>query len=111
VNCWRFNLVRVQVAKYLTADANNSIEQIVNTLTPQGVVVMIEAHDRTGSFYEGADLTNLANYYRNLAITYKNNPYVWFDVMNEPGSNQQTAPDRAHVMKQAIETNHVDHAA
>ena len=38
-------------------------------------------------FRSGKDLEKLKEYYKNLAQKYKNNCYVWFDIMNEPGNN------------------------
>jgi hypothetical protein len=91
VDCWKFNLVRVnsflftdeqQWAQYTD---NNNLDAIVNAFTSRGVVVLFEAHDRIGSYYTGSDLTTLVNWFTNLATRYRNNPYVWFDVSNEPG--------------------------
>lgn len=91
VDCWAFNLVRVN--SFLFTDeqpwpqvnVNNDLDAIVNTFTQRGIVVVFEAHDRIGSYYQGEDLAALVNWYIDLANRYKDNPYVWFDVMNEPG--------------------------
>ncbi|MDM9383863.1 cellulase family glycosylhydrolase [Chlorogloeopsis sp. ULAP01] len=97
-SCWNFNLVRVNswlfsagVRQYTS---NNDIDKIVRTFTSRKIVVMFEAHDRTGGFYEGSDLTKLVDWYRTLAKKYRNNPYVWFDVMNEPGTHKYDATAR-----------------
>lgn len=90
-NCWNFNLVRVNSflftgqVPYTQYDVNNNLDEIVNAFTERGIIVVFEAHDRIGSYYEGDDLTTLVAWFTDLANRYKNNPYVWFDVMNEPG--------------------------
>lgn len=101
VDCWKFNLVRVNSLLYVTNKPypqfqdNNDTDKLVNAFTRRGVVVMFEAHDKTGSYYTSDDgsLQDLKNCYRELAKKYKNNPYVWFDVMNEPGD--ASPPDKA----------------
>ncbi|MDX2100528.1 MAG: cellulase family glycosylhydrolase [Leptolyngbyaceae cyanobacterium bins.59] len=86
-NCWKFNLVRansILFPDWYHRQDNNDLDRLVNTFTSRKVVVMFEAHDRTGSYFEGTDLEALKNWYRGLATRYKNNPYVWFNVSNEP---------------------------
>jgi hypothetical protein len=89
--CWNFNLVRVNSflfngeVPYPQNTVNNNLDEIVNTFTARGIVVVFEAHDRIGRYYTGNDLTTLIAWYTDLATRYRDNPYVWFDVMNEPG--------------------------
>ncbi len=96
-NCWGFNSLRVR--NFLLSnpgDAVNSapdyLDRIIATYTSRGRVVMIEAHDRTGAYFEGQDLATLIAWHVKYAQKYKNNPYVWFNVMNEPDSNQGRGP-------------------
>ncbi len=90
-DCWAFNLVRVNSFLFTGQQRwpqyadNNNLDQIVQTYTDRHVVVVFEAHDRIGSYYEGDDLTILLNWFTDLATRYKDNPYVWFDIINEPG--------------------------
>ncbi len=100
VNCWGFNVVRVnnflfmgqvQWSQYTT---NNNLDELVNAFTSRGIVVILEAHDRIGSYYQGDDLDALVNWFTDLADRYKNNPYVWFDVMNEPGGRNGVDVDQ-----------------
>ncbi|MBC7810771.1 MAG: cellulase family glycosylhydrolase [Burkholderiales bacterium] len=90
-DCWNFNLIRVNSflftgqVEWPQFTDNNDLDEIVQAYTSRGIVVMFEAHDRTGWYYEGGDLTRLIQWYTDLARRYRNNPYVWFDVMNEPG--------------------------
>lgn len=94
-DCWKFNLVRV----YCRIDPNyngynkdmNYLYNVLDTYTAAGIVCMVEVHDKTGSYFTDSSspsLNDLANWHKNLAIRYKNNPYVWFNVMNEPGGTE-----------------------
>jgi hypothetical protein len=95
VDCWRFNLIRVNSflfrgqTPYQQYDVNNDYDAIVRAFTERGVVVVFEGHDRIGAYYEGGDLDALVSWYTDLATRYRDNPYVWFDVMNEPGGWQE----------------------
>ena len=92
-DCWNFNTVRVNVRLLggkISYEENGTIEEIIDTYTGRGLVTMVEAHDHTGSYYEGEDLEILKDYYRDLATKYKNNSYVWFNVMNEPGGHESS---------------------
>lgn len=94
VDNWGFNMVRVidqPVAGWSAPGANINLDNIVNAYTARGVVVVIEAHESTGSYFEGAQLTQAANWFATQAQKYKNNPYVWFNTGNEPGD--QWVPD------------------
>ncbi|HEY9845677.1 MAG TPA: cellulase family glycosylhydrolase, partial [Candidatus Caenarcaniphilales bacterium] len=103
-NCWKFNLVRVNSRILPTGQGtvytdNNDTDKLVNAFTKRGIVVMFDAHDRTGGYYEAADgsLQKLKSWYRELAQKHKDNPYVWFNVMNEPGvarKPDQILPDK-----------------
>ncbi len=90
-DCWGFNLVRVNSFLFTNEQPwpqysdNNDLDAIVRAYTGRGVVVIFEAHDRIGRYYTGTDLTKLQNWFVNLAQRYRNNPYVWFDIINEPG--------------------------
>lgn len=93
VDCWKFNAVRVNVNLFdgkIPYPENGAIESIIDTYTRRGIVTIIAAHDRTGSYYEGNELEALKTYYYRLARKYKNNPYVWFNVMNEPGGEDSS---------------------
>jgi hypothetical protein len=108
VNCWKFNLVRVNSflftneSQYPQYDNNNDLDEIVNTFTQRGIVVVFEAHDRIGHYYKDGDLTTLVKWFTDLATRYKNNPYVWFDVMNEPGEQNALAETAWLTVHQAV---------
>lgn len=89
VDNWGFNMVRVidqPVASWSAPGAGINLDNIVNAYTSRGVVVMIEAHESTGTYFQGTQLTQVANWFAAQAEKYKNNPYVWFNTGNEPGN-------------------------
>jgi hypothetical protein len=86
---WKFNLIRVNclpVAPWRSWDSNNDLDKIVRVFTSRKVVVMFEAHESTGTYFEGAELRRVAAWFRGLAVKHRDNPYVWFNVGNEPGN-------------------------
>jgi hypothetical protein len=94
INCWGFNSIRVPI--YLTgqygqpnpADDNyQNVLDIATAFTSQKKVVVFDAHDMIGTYYNGPDLIKLKTYWRKMAQLFKNNPYVWFDLSNEPDTN------------------------
>lgn len=100
VDCWNFNLVRVNSflfwgrVPYQQYEVNNNLDEIVNTFTSRGIVVVFEGHDHIGSYYQGEDLNALIAWFTELASRYRDNPYVWFDIMNEPGNRSSIDRDR-----------------
>ncbi|HEY9847000.1 MAG TPA: cellulase family glycosylhydrolase, partial [Candidatus Caenarcaniphilales bacterium] len=85
VDCWKFNFVRVSTNILPTrgvSNDNNDVDKLVQAYTSRGIVTMFTPHDRTGDYFEGGDLTKLKNYWRKMASEYKDNPYVWFNIMN-----------------------------
>jgi len=99
-DCWGFNLVRVNSflfsgqVPYPQYDVNNDLDAIVQAYTSRGIVVVFEGHDRIGAYYEGDDLNALVSWFTDLANRYKDNPYVWFNVMNEPGGWQEVNAEK-----------------
>ncbi len=101
---WKFNLIRVNCkiqpllpgvkGKATDKKEANDLDEIVQEFTSRNIVVLIDPRDRTGGYYQdpaqpaGApSLTDLASWEKDLAARYKNNPYVWFEVMSGPGSH------------------------
>jgi mannan endo-1,4-beta-mannosidase len=100
LNTWGFNTIRVP--NYLlgsynqphpSADGYATNRQIVDAFTSRGAVVMFDAHDRIGRYYDGTEFEVLKNYWRDMARQFGNNPYVWFNLHNEPG-NGIANPDK-----------------
>ncbi len=99
-NVWGFNSVRINVfinsyqkstPRTWNAADDAYLDLIIEKLTKRSakrIVCMIEVHDYSGSFPGRADRTSTAdflNWWQRMARRYKNNPYVWFNIMNEPG--------------------------
>lgn len=100
LNTWGFNTIRVP--NYLlgsynqphpSADGYATNRQIVDAFTSRGAVVIFDAHDRIGRYYDGTEFEVLKNYWRDMARQFGNNPYVWFNLHNEPG-NGIANPDK-----------------
>ncbi|WP_168120920.1 cellulase family glycosylhydrolase [Paenibacillus sp. HB172176] len=94
---WNFNMVRVN--NYLKPlpglpafTTNNDLDQIIDEFTSRHIVVMLEIHDFTNgipsdnpSDPNAATLTELEDWWVDIAAEYHDNPYVWFNLYNEPG--------------------------
>lgn len=99
---WGFNAIRVPNfllggydQPHPAMDAYAINRQIVHAFTqhPHKTVVMFDAHDRIGRYYEGGDFNQLKTYWREMAQLFKDNPYVWFNLHNEPGKKEAN-PDQ-----------------
>ena len=97
---WKFNAIRVCNLIKVTNNpwtqytTNNDLDRIVNTFTAKNVVVVMSLHGLIGLYANASTsptISEVSNHFKDLAIRYKNNPYVWFDLQNEPGS--QTWPE------------------
>lgn len=63
-------------------------DTFVNTMTGKGIVVLIEHHSGAGGGVPpltGQALTDENDWFKSIATSYKDNPYVWFGTLNEPG--------------------------
>lgn len=70
---------------YTQSATGSSMEPYITYLTNLGIVVAIcDFNNGPGTApVSGTTLTNSINWYRGLATTYKNNPYVWYEAQNE----------------------------
>ena len=100
---WQFNSVRLCAANkwdWFAADYNKDLDAIIKAFTDRGIVVILENHDYTGTYpsstkeggydYEGnylLPLSHLKSWWIDKAERFKNNPYVWFNIINEPGAS------------------------
>ncbi|BAY22760.1 hypothetical protein NIES2100_25230 [Calothrix sp. NIES-2100] len=100
LDTWGFNTIRVP--NYLLGSYNQphpaqdnyqTNHKIVNVYTSQDAVVIFDAHDRIGGYYEGDQWEILKDYWRDMAREFKDNPYVWFNLHNEPG-NSKAQPEK-----------------
>ncbi|MEM6613325.1 MAG: cellulase family glycosylhydrolase [Cyanobacteria bacterium P01_C01_bin.72] len=93
LNTWSFNTVRIP--NYLLGsyeqphpeeDNYGTNHKFVDAYTSQGAVVIFDAHDRIGGYYEDAEWKILKDYWRDMAREFKDNPHVWLNLHNEPGN-------------------------
>lgn len=100
LNTWGFNTIRVP--NYLLGSYNQphpadndyrTNHKIVDAYTSQGATVIFDAHDLIGGYYEDQNWETLKDYWREMAQEFQDNPYVWFNLHNEPG-NHTAQPDK-----------------
>ena len=109
VNRWGFNTIRVATKGGPAIDSYTyqcvipdkdfpssynyktfgTLREIVDTYTAAKVVVIFEWH-QVSSMYTGSKLECAKNWWRQVAQAFKDNPYVWFDLYNEPTTDQNT---------------------
>jgi hypothetical protein len=101
---WKYNTVRLNCwPEFKIYNSNNTdMDGIVKAFTDKKVVVMIEQHNFTGKYPTAAELTELTNFWTALAAKYKNNEYVWFNIMNEPGGGGNVPADWLHAHETVI---------
>jgi aryl-phospho-beta-D-glucosidase BglC (GH1 family) len=111
---WGFNAVRLVTCfssgcQNATSTVNNDLAGIVDEYTGRKVVVMIELHQfDIGGHATAEDVQAAAAFWRDIANTYKSNPYVWFNLFNEPEASYHdytigsTAPVRWRAQHQPV---------
>ena len=108
---WKFNAVRLCAATRWdtwAANHNKDLDALVKAFTQKRIVVMLELHDYTGIWPPLEDdkgyttpqgdiirpIGDLKKWWVDKAERFKDNPYVWYNIMNEPGSdNSQKSAD------------------
>lgn len=67
---------------------NDDLDGLVEELTGNRIVVVIALHQiAPGLFPDDAEYATIATWWRAVATRYASNPYVWFNLLNEPGSD------------------------
>jgi Cellulase (glycosyl hydrolase family 5) len=96
MKAWGFNTARVVTcldpqcfgSSGVGYQENSDTDAIVRDLTARKAVAMIESyHIPPGTFPTEAQKVELGNWWESVATKYKDNPFVWFNVINEPGEN------------------------
>jgi hypothetical protein len=86
-----------------SARTRQRLDDLINTLTPKGVVVMLEVHDWTGSYPSSQnDFKNIRDFWNWAAQRYQTNPYVWFNLWNEPGWESPVSPQYRDINQKLI---------
>ncbi|MCL2664405.1 MAG: cellulase family glycosylhydrolase [Defluviitaleaceae bacterium] len=103
---WQFNTIRVVMTQHFNhPNVQNrhwhydDIDAIVEAFTAKGIVCMLEMHDPLSNFYPDftqngplngsrdgypVNLVDFAAEWVRIATKYKDNPYVWINLLNEP---------------------------
>lgn len=107
-DCWNFNLVRVHswilpeltspwkdhvvyFDEPLTFDPStvdlrtHNLVPLIDRYTEAGIVVVLSLHDFIGGYYDGEHMADYLQVLEQVATRYKDNPYLWIDIHNEPG--------------------------
>src|SRR5664280_2738080 len=91
---WRFNTLRLN-ACYVGGcpspdgtvafdwHTNDNLDGIVSEYTAKKYVIMIDSHMWSGGTYAGHEQA-IVDWWKATAARYKDNPYVWFNLINEP---------------------------
>lgn len=97
---WGWNMIRVNTACPSSGSTNSptlaetltGLDELITEYTAKKIVVLIDCHIPVGSDYSFNDsaVQNTLPFIRAVAQTYKNNPYVWLNTINEP--TYQEAP-------------------
>lgn len=103
VNLWKFNLVRVDCSiETIRASENDDLAALVAAFSARDCVVMLEVHDYTGIYASPASQTILNDWWAARATQFKDNPYVWFNIANEPGGASPASSDWMTMHQSAI---------
>jgi len=111
---WGFNTIRLVTCQPSGCQgqdqtANDDLDGIVAEYTSQKMVVMIDYHQL--DFGEAAtpeQIKDAAGFWTGMADRFKDNPYVWFNLFNEPDASFNdatrggTAPTRWKTQHQAV---------
>jgi mannan endo-1,4-beta-mannosidase len=112
VNCWKFNTARIYARLTpqpgcsdnppYTIKTKEGYFEVVDSFSARRVVSIIDPHDHICGYYSGPELDNLVAFMKEAAQRYINNPYVWFEVQNEPGAHQSTSTSQWYTVCHAI---------
>lgn len=98
VLAWGWNAVRLNllvadnqtwsyIATYGYGAFLDYVDSLVDEYTSKKIVVMLDAHDNPrigdGSLYDHI-MAQMVRFWTDAGIRYKDNPYVWFNLINEP---------------------------
>jgi mannan endo-1,4-beta-mannosidase len=109
IDCWRFNFARCYARLYKTGctwpkHTKSEYYRLLDSLTNRGVVASVCFWDKLGGYFSGGSLNDLNREMKELAIHYKDNPYVWFETMNEPGGSGSNKSAWLNVHHSVIKT-------
>ncbi|GEM_PF-5947229 len=86
---WKFNTVRLNL--FIKGLGINppiaKIKHYIQNLRALGLVVIIEPHDYTGKIPSDRQIEKIINWHLQILAVVKDDPYIWLNLMNEPGSD------------------------
>jgi hypothetical protein len=93
---WKANTVRLNTClpegcpyTPIRNERNDDLDALVEEYTDQGLVVMIALHQvEPGTWPDEATLDRMVAWWSDIAARYADEPYVWFNLLNEPGSDE-----------------------
>jgi mannan endo-1,4-beta-mannosidase len=106
VQAWKWNTIRLNEwctdseswkvrSKSGFEALTREVAAIVDEFTKSNIVVILSCHDLTHGLYKPADYAKydaqVQEFFRDAAKRYKDNPYVWFNPLNEPYWENSTA--------------------
>jgi len=94
-NNWHFNTIRLDTCWATGCEngggyhfANNdNYDGIIQEYSARHIVTMIDLQQfMPGDFPSADKMASIVTWWTNMANRYKGNPYVWFNLLNEPGN-------------------------
>lgn len=88
---FRWEILQPELQKELVPEELKRLKSAIEAGTNQGVTVILDPHNYArhyGKVIGGPEVSNdaFADLWRQLAIAFKDNPRVWFGLMNEPNN-------------------------
>lgn len=97
---WGFNAVRIvsclpEGCNEFVWEVNDDLDALVDEYVERDMVAMIELHNFTGRLPTDEEMPAVEEWWREVAARYADEPYVWFNLLNEPrtGENPGEAVD------------------
>ena len=99
MDIWRFNTLRINTCfpggcpisdtqpAHWDWHTNDDLDSIVNEYAAKKYVVMIAVHQWGGNLWTN-HIPELIDWWKTTAAKYKDNPYVWFNFINEPTTGE-----------------------
>jgi len=105
IDVWKFNTVRLcaAIGWEWAKNFNKDLDPIIDAFTKRNIVVILEVHDYTGIYPPEKEyrdehtyskhnkyipsMSEFKEWWIDKANRFKDNPYVWFNIMNEPGAD------------------------
>lgn len=98
---WQVNAVRLnsclpgEGCPYtgISNDRNGDLDAIVRELVDREIVVIIALHEiQPGRFPNEEQIAAMGAWWGDIAARYADEPYVWFNLQNEPGNDRPASP-------------------